>query len=192
MTGMMDLKYSCNTFFTGLSIVVKLSQVVAGMCRGWLGGWALPQEKSYFALALPHDWWLFAADLALVWDIDMCQYRCQLRLFSLASVSVCFRYFAQLVEKHLKPESQVIIMTHEPIWMEDWLTCSPDSTAPNLRDLIREHLKGRARIYIAGTLNNPILFMISPQRRPSFLHETQSVRDTCRRCRAGKRLPDIP
>lgn len=41
-------------------------------------------------------------------------------------------------------------MTHEPIWMEDWLTCNPDSTAPNLRDLIRSHLKGRARVYIAG------------------------------------------
>jgi hypothetical protein len=24
--------------------------------RGWLGGWALPQERSYFALRLPHGW----------------------------------------------------------------------------------------------------------------------------------------
>ncbi len=43
--------------------------------RGWLGGWLLPQEKSYFALRLPHGWWLFGLDLALVDDIDMCQYR---------------------------------------------------------------------------------------------------------------------
>ena len=33
------------------------------------------QEKSYFALALPHGWWLFGIDLALVDDIDMCQCR---------------------------------------------------------------------------------------------------------------------
>ena len=33
------------------------------------------QEKSYFALALPHGWWLFGLDLALVDDIDMCQCR---------------------------------------------------------------------------------------------------------------------
>lgn len=34
------------------------------------------QEKSYFALRLPAGWWVFGLDLALVGDIDMCQYRC--------------------------------------------------------------------------------------------------------------------
>lgn len=34
------------------------------------------QEKSYFALHLPAGWWVFGLDLALVGDIDMCQYRC--------------------------------------------------------------------------------------------------------------------
>ena len=33
------------------------------------------QEKSYYALRLPHGWWLFGLDLALVDDIDMCQCR---------------------------------------------------------------------------------------------------------------------
>jgi len=33
------------------------------------------QENSYFALHLPHGWWLFGLDLALVDDIDMCQCR---------------------------------------------------------------------------------------------------------------------
>ena len=33
------------------------------------------QEKSYFCLALPHGWWLMGLDLALVDDMDMCQYR---------------------------------------------------------------------------------------------------------------------
>ncbi len=44
--------------------------------QGWLGGWVLPQEKSYFALKLPHGWWVFGVDLALVGDIDICQLRC--------------------------------------------------------------------------------------------------------------------
>ena len=35
----------------------------------------LMQEKSYYALRLPHGWWLFGLDLALVDDIDMCQCR---------------------------------------------------------------------------------------------------------------------
>ena len=33
------------------------------------------QEKSYWALALPHGWWLFGLDLALSDDIDICQCR---------------------------------------------------------------------------------------------------------------------
>jgi hypothetical protein len=43
--------------------------------KGWLGGWLLPQERSYFALRLPHNWWVFGVDLALTGDIDMCQLR---------------------------------------------------------------------------------------------------------------------
>ncbi len=46
--------------------------------RGWLGGWLLPQEKCYWALALPHGWWLFGLDLALNEDIDICQCQCAL------------------------------------------------------------------------------------------------------------------
>jgi len=113
-----------------------------------LGGWALPQEKSYFALALPHDWWLFGADLALVWDMDVYQYRCSFT--NRHDSSLCPRYFVMVTEKYLKPESQVIVMVHEPVWMEDWLTCSPESTGPNIRALIRQHLKGRARLVLAG------------------------------------------
>ncbi len=48
-----------------------------------------PQEKSYFALRLPHGWWLFGLDLALVDDIDMCQYRWGLSILSQSMVPVC-------------------------------------------------------------------------------------------------------
>ncbi len=43
--------------------------------KGWLGGWLMPQEASYFALQLPHGWWFFGFDLALDEDIDLCQFR---------------------------------------------------------------------------------------------------------------------
>lgn len=43
--------------------------------RGWLGGWVLPQRKSYFALQLPHGWWLFGMDNALHEDIDVHQFQ---------------------------------------------------------------------------------------------------------------------
>ncbi|ONK76496.1 uncharacterized protein A4U43_C03F28680 [Asparagus officinalis] len=30
--------------------------------KSWLGGWFLPQKKSYFALQLPRGWWVFGLD----------------------------------------------------------------------------------------------------------------------------------
>ncbi|KAL3147784.1 hypothetical protein ABBQ32_002515 [Trebouxia sp. C0010 RCD-2024] len=103
--------------------------------KGWLGGWLLPQEKSYFALALPHGWWLFGLDLALVDDIDMCQ---------------C-RYFARIADERMGPGDQAILVTHQPRWLSDWFW---DETAcHNLRQLVRGHLRGRARVHLAGDLH---------------------------------------
>ena len=38
--------------------------------REYLGGRFLPQQKSYFALELPHDWWVFGMDDGLDGEID--------------------------------------------------------------------------------------------------------------------------
>ncbi|GLI59475.1 hypothetical protein VaNZ11_001358 [Volvox africanus] len=103
--------------------------------KGWLGGWLLPQEKSYFALRLPAGWWLFGFDLALVQDIDMQQYR----------------YFANVVEQRLDPDDQVMLMTHEPLWLLEWFWQRRHGA--NLRQLVRGHLRGRARLHLAGDLH---------------------------------------
>ncbi|KAG2663743.1 hypothetical protein I3760_16G047900 [Carya illinoinensis] len=42
--------------------------------KSWLGGWFMPQRKSYFALKLPKGWWVFGLDLALQDDIDVYQF----------------------------------------------------------------------------------------------------------------------
>ena len=39
--------------------------------KSWLGGWFLPQKKSYFALQLPKGWWIFGLDLSLHGDVDV-------------------------------------------------------------------------------------------------------------------------
>jgi hypothetical protein len=67
--------------------------------QGWLGGWLLPQEKSYFAIRLPHGWWAFGLDLALGEDIDMHQYR----------------YFANVVEQRMGEDDQVWYLSHPAI-----------------------------------------------------------------------------
>ena len=69
--------------------------------RDWLGGWLLPQEKSYFALKLPHGWWVFALDNALNNDIDPVQ----------------FQYFARLAEQEVGEDDRVVLMYHEPDWV---------------------------------------------------------------------------
>ncbi|KAK1379359.1 hypothetical protein POM88_026103 [Heracleum sosnowskyi] len=38
--------------------------------KSWLGGWFMPQRKSYFAMQLPRGWWIFGLDLALHGDIE--------------------------------------------------------------------------------------------------------------------------
>lgn len=103
--------------------------------KGWIGGWLMPQEASYFALQLPHGWWFFGFDLALDEDIDLCQ----------------FRYFASIADALMGPTDQVILLTHQPTWLLDWYW--GHRLAPNLQQLIRRHLRGRARMHIAGDLH---------------------------------------
>ena len=69
--------------------------------RDWLGGWLMPQEKSWFALQLPHGWWLFALDNALNNDIDPVQ----------------FQYFARLAAGSVQQDDRVILCYHEPDWV---------------------------------------------------------------------------
>uniref|UniRef100_A0A2N9HL02 Calcineurin-like phosphoesterase domain-containing protein n=1 Tax=Fagus sylvatica TaxID=28930 RepID=A0A2N9HL02_FAGSY len=72
--------------------------------RSWLGGWFMPQKKSYFALKLPLGWWIFGLDLALHGDIDVYQ----------------FEFFSKLARKTVGKKDSVIVMTHQPDWLLDW------------------------------------------------------------------------
>ncbi|KAK2079809.1 hypothetical protein QBZ16_002204 [Prototheca wickerhamii] len=103
--------------------------------RGWLGGWLLPQEKSYWALRLPCGWWALGLDLALVDDIDTAQYG----------------YFARVAEARMGPDDRAILIMHCPRWLVDWFWGT--TSAANLRQLIRGPLRGRARVAVAGDLH---------------------------------------
>jgi hypothetical protein len=58
------------------------------------------------------------------------------------------RYFANVIEQRLGPQDNVIIITHEPTWLLEWFWAS--SSSSNLRQLVRGHLRGRARVHMAG------------------------------------------
>ncbi|KAL4649731.1 hypothetical protein ACB092_01G035800 [Castanea dentata] len=114
--------------------------------RSWLGGWFMPQKKSYFALQLPMGWWIFGLDLALHGDIDVYQ----------------FEFFSKLARKMVRRTNSVIIMTHQPDWLLDWYengdsrkdTSDYQSNGNNVSDLICNILKERCKLRIAGDIHH--------------------------------------
>ncbi|VVB07680.1 unnamed protein product [Arabis nemorensis] len=104
--------------------------------KSWLGGWFMPQKKSYFALQLPEGWWVFGLDLALHGDIDVDQ----------------FKFFSELVKEKVKEDDAVIIITHEPNWLLDWYWSG--DTGKNVRHLICDVLKYRCKLRMAGDLHH--------------------------------------
>ncbi|HST60310.1 MAG TPA: hypothetical protein VLK84_16505 [Longimicrobium sp.] len=69
--------------------------------KRWIGGWRTKQTRSYFALRLPHGWWLLGTDLQLHSDIDKPQ----------------LDYFMALAKNEMKPGDRVILCTPEPAWV---------------------------------------------------------------------------
>ncbi|KAL0017342.1 hypothetical protein SO802_004411 [Lithocarpus litseifolius] len=114
--------------------------------RSWLGGWFMPQKKSYFALQLPMGWWTFGLDLALHGDIDVYQ----------------FEFFSKLARKTVRRTDSVIIMTHQPDWLLDWYengdsqkdASDYQSNGNNVSDLIYNILKERCRLRIPGDIHH--------------------------------------
>lgn len=66
----------------------------------FIGQWKTRQTRSYFALQLPHDWWIWAIDIQLEADIDQLQ----------------LEYFESIKEQ-MNSGSKVIICTAEPSWV---------------------------------------------------------------------------
>ena len=66
----------------------------------WIGNWETKQRRSYFALKLPHNYWLWGIDIQLNEDIDQPQKQ----------------YFMQ-VGKEMKQDDKVILVTAKPAWL---------------------------------------------------------------------------
>ncbi|GAA0165384.1 hypothetical protein Leryth_012930 [Lithospermum erythrorhizon] len=119
--------------------------------KSWLGGWFMPQKKSYFALQLPKGWWVLGLDLALHCDIDVYQ----------------FQFFSELIKEKVAETDSVIIMTHEPNWILDWYW--NDVTGNSISHLICDHLRGRCRARISGDLHNYMRHSQIPSDKPAFV-----------------------
>ncbi len=66
----------------------------------WMGAWKSQQEASYFAIKLPHRWWLWGIDIGLADSIDPQQRK----------------YFATAAEA-LEDGDRIIVCTSKPSWL---------------------------------------------------------------------------
>ncbi len=67
--------------------------------EGRIGDWCTRQRRSYFALKLPNDWWIWGIDIQLDTYID----------------DVQLDYFLQ---QAVKPGDKVVLMTAKPAWVK--------------------------------------------------------------------------
>jgi hypothetical protein len=76
-------------------------RIFAGLATT-IGGWKTRQERSYFAIKLPQNWWLFALDAQQGAHIDDPQ----------------LEYFHSIVADGMAEGDRVILCTPEPAWVE--------------------------------------------------------------------------
>ena len=109
--------------------------------KEWFCGWKLGQRRSYFALRLPHDWWVIGVDTQLGADIDATQ----------------VAYFKGIAAQ-MGPAAKVILCTAEPHWVLEH-QADPDERARMRRDsnlvFLEETLfEGRVRINLSGDFHH--------------------------------------
>lgn len=108
--------------------------------RDFLGGWLMPQQRSYFAIKLVEGWWIFGLDCALASDIDIEQ----------------FKFFADVADNAVGDSDSVIIVNHEPHWVTDYdfRKEGDDLSERNICELMENHLRGKVRARLAGDLHH--------------------------------------
>src|SRR5215217_5482605 len=113
--------------------------------RPWFAGWRTRQTRSYFALKLPHNWWLLGTDLQLGSDIDKPQMEYFQKLASRMD---------QETAKTGEP-ARIIICHAEPHWIRaaQYGGDDPNYNESNLK-LLEKRLGKTVAVFIAGDLHH--------------------------------------
>jgi len=69
--------------------------------KRWIGGWETRQTRSYFAIKLPHDWWVWGIDIQLGSEVDAAQ----------------VDYFRDIAQNRMRNGSRLILCSAEPSWV---------------------------------------------------------------------------
>ena len=106
--------------------------------KRWFSGWRTRQSRSYFALKLPHGWWLLGTDMQLGSDLDAPQ----------------VEYFKG-VAAQMQETDRIILCHAEPHWIFARMYEHLDSsiTESNL-SFLEEMLGKKIAVFIAGDLHH--------------------------------------
>lgn len=108
--------------------------------RRWFAGWKTRQRRSYFALKLPHNWWLVGTDVQLASDIDVPQ----------------VKYFRRIARK-MNDGDRIIMCTAEPHWIYAGMYNKFDAeiNENNLAFLDRKvFAKQKIAVYLSGDIHH--------------------------------------
>lgn len=98
-----------------------------------IGGWRTQQARSYFALALPHGWWLFAIDAQFDAYLDEPQ----------------LRYFRAAASR-IRPTDRIILCAARPTWViADRVPDAYDTIDYFIRSVI-EPTRATVQVMLAG------------------------------------------
>lgn len=102
-------------------------------------GWQTHQRRSYFAVKLPHGWWLLGTDMQLDSDIDEPQ--------------VC--YFQELA-KLMRKDDRIILCNAEPSWLCAQVRPPGErSHLENNLDFLQDRVLGKkVSVFLAGDLHH--------------------------------------
>lgn len=109
------------------------------LCRPERGfaGCATRQTRSYFALKLPHGWWLLGVDLQLGADLDEPQ----------------VRYF-QAVAREMAQDDRVILCVPEPQWIYEVIYADHAAYQTRTLEQLQQRILGRnAALLLTGDLH---------------------------------------
>lgn len=105
----------------------------------WIGGWQTQQKRSYFAIQLPHRWWLWGVDVQLESDIDQPQ----------------LDYFCAIAREKVLSGDRVILATAEPDWIYGNIYASKlRKNLAFLEERVLRDAKANLRVALAGDLHH--------------------------------------
>jgi hypothetical protein len=106
--------------------------------KRWFSGWRTRQSRSYFALKLPHGWWLLGTDMQLGSDIDAPQ----------------VEYFKS-VAAEIRETDRIILCHAEPHWIFSKMYEHMDSSISESNlSFLEEMLGKKVAVFIAGDLHH--------------------------------------